>query len=295
MSSEADRNPSRCPISVVIATRDDYGAVTGVLDALLPQLAETGGEVVVACGSGQEAPVGPPVTWLALEDDNILNLRRAGMARARGEIIAVGEDHLVPTPGWCAAVLRAHAEHPNAAVVVGCLANGTDRTVAGRANFLGFAAPFTVPMPRLPDRPPPISAVSFRRQALRGVDGNPGCIESELLPRLFSEGRMVPDDRIVSLHYQDHGSWWAVTNAFIGARANYGYSTSALDPTGRRRVARWVAARLGLRQWGEAWAARHQANGPIDLALIAVINAATAAGALLGALAGPGRAAERVA
>jgi hypothetical protein len=192
-------------------------------------------------------------------------------------------------------VLRAHAERPEAEVVVGCLANGTDRTVAGRANFLGFAAPFTVPMPRLPDRPPPISAVSFKRRALGGVGGNPGCIESELLPRLFTEGQMVADDRIVSLHYQDHGPWWAVANAFTNARANYGYSASALDPGARRRVARWVAANLVPRQWREAWTAHQQANGPADLALIAAINAATAAGALLGTFAGPGRAAERVA
>jgi len=290
-----ERQAHGCTITVVVATRDGYEQLAPILDALVPQVDDVGGEVIVACGSGRGAPVGPPVTWLAVDDVNLLNLRRLAVARARGDIIAFGEDHLVPGPGWCAAVVRAHAEHPAAAAVVGCLANGTDRTVSGRANFLGFAAPFTSPMPILPTRPPPVSVLSFKRQALDGVDGNAGCIESALLPQLFREGRMVPDDRIVGLHYQDHGWRWSVANAFVNARANYGYSASALDPAGRRGVARWITTRMVPRQWREARAARHLSRGPGDLVLVAVINAATATGALTGTFAGPGRAAERVA
>ncbi len=203
----------------------------------------------------------------------------------------------MPRSDWCEAVLRAHRQHPDAPVVAGCLVNGTRDTVSGRANFLAFAAPFMPPM-RSIDRPPPISVLSFKRDALRGAGSSPGAVESHLVPQLFGEGAMVLDDRIVVEHFQDHGVRWTLMNAFFNTRANYGYARSLPENerhSPRRARLRWMVTGMSVSQWREAWAARHEFERVADVVLVAAVCVATAAGAFFGELAGPGRAAERVA
>jgi hypothetical protein len=237
------------------------------------------------------------VRWIPVWDANLLRLRSLAVRSARGAVIAIGEDHSVPTPGWCAAILRAHAEHPAAAAVAGCLVNATDRTVAGRANFLAFAAQYAPPMPSLPDnQPPPASTLSFKRDALAALDDAPGSLESEVIPRLFREGRITPDDRVVVEHHQDFGILWSVGNSFASARSSYGYARPRLEPAQRWEVVRWVLTRMPAVLWRDTRDARGKVQRlGRDLPAIAVIQAAAVAGGAVGTLAGPGRAPERVA
>jgi hypothetical protein len=285
------------PLTVVVATRDGASPLKTVLAALTPQLRASGADAVVICGSGEAAPAGldGDVTWITTEGRNILELRQIAIDRARGAVLAFGEDHAVPGPGWVDAILRAHREHPYAAMVVGCLVNATDGTVAGRANFLAFAAPFTPPMKELPGRPPPLSTVSIKHREVEFPFVNPGDIESVLVPKLMEEGGAVCDDRIVVHHHQDHGVRWSVVNAFVNARANYGYAHESVTRARRNEVLRWVCSTLWIRQIGEVWAGRRMMRSPIDLVLGAVLAAATTLGAIVGTVTGPGRAAERVA
>jgi hypothetical protein len=280
------------PLTVVIAVREGLDEIEPVLAQLVPQLRETGAEAVVVGRASGPAPAG--VRVVTVDDDNIYRLRLLGLQAARGEVAAVGEDHAVPRPGWCAAVIRAHAEQPEAPAIAGCLVNATDRTVSGRGNFLAFAAPYAPPMPALPAlRPPPISALSFKRAALSGV-GEIGEIEADLIPRLFAEGRMGSDDRIVLDHYQDHGSLWAVRNSFHSARSSYGYAAAGDDRAQRLATARWSLANWPRRLFREA----RESDGAAarrDLALVACVATAAGVGGAMGALAGPGRSPERVA
>ncbi len=282
------------PLSVVVASREGPAALRAQIDPLVPQIREIGGEIVLVTAVGDSTTFADDVVvHLVVADANMLALRRAGFARARGRVIAVGEDHAVPAPDWAAAIIRAHDEHPDAPAVVGCLVNATDATVAGRANFIGFAAAFTPPLTSI-DRPPPVSVTSFKRGALDGAADNPGGIESQLLPRLFDEGQLALDDRIVAWHHQDHGAWWTLTNAFSNTRANYGYA----QPAGageRRAVTRWIVTTMLVRQWREAWSARREFRSVADPVFTALVCLATTAGALVGNLGGPGRAAEHVA
>jgi hypothetical protein len=285
------------PLTVVVATRDGARPLETVLAVLTPQLRASGADAVVICGSGEAAPAGldGAVTWIATEGRNILELRQIAIGRARGAVLAFGEDHAVPGPGWVDSILRAHREHPYAAMVVGCLVNATDGTVAGRANFLAFAAPFTPPMKALPGRPPPLSTVSIKQRELEFPFVNPGDIESVLVPKLIEEGGAVCDDRIVAHHWQDHGVRWSVVNAFVNARANYGYAHESVTRDRRNEILRWICSTLWIRQIGEVWAARPMMRSPLDFVLGVVLSAATTLGAIVGTVAGPGRAAERVA
>jgi hypothetical protein len=195
-------------------------------------------------------------------------------------------------------VIRAHAEHPQAAAVVGCLVNATDAPLAGRANFRAFASPWQPPMPELPSgRPPPSSTLSFKRAALAGIESQaPGWFEAGLIPSLFAAGKMVADERIVVDHFQDHGSIWSIRNSYDSARSSYAYERAQLDRAGRRKLARWTISGIprGLR--AEARAASNGARMPLpERALIALIAIAAGVGASAGTLLGPGRSADRVA
>jgi hypothetical protein len=281
----------RPPLSVVIPTREDLDELEPVLAALEEQAARTGTEVIVVGRVKARAP-----RWVRVieaQDDDIFRLRMLGLREARGDVVAIGEDHAVPREDWCEAIVRAHAEHPDVPAVVGSMRNATAATIGGRANFLAFAAPFEAPMPALrARRPPPSSIVSFKASALETAREEPGHLEATLIPRLFEEGRMVADERVLIDHFQDHGLRWAVVNAFHSARASYGTARAGLDSEARLRTARWSLVNWPRRIMGEARAAT---GSRADLAAVAAIAAAAAAGAASGALAGPGRSPARVA
>lgn len=288
---------ARPSLSVVIPAREGLAEIAPVLAALETEAQDAGIEVVVAGPASGEAPPAW-VRLIEMDDPNIMALRRRGLLEARGEIVAIGEDHAVPRPGWCRDVIRAHTEHPEAAVVIGCLSNATDETVAGRANFLAFAAAWQPPMPELPShRPAPSSTMTFKRSAYEGLERQPlGWFEATLIPALFRAGRMVADDRIVVDHYQDHGAVWSVVNAFHSARSSYGSDRARLGSAERRRVARWALAETPRGLWREARAGAGAKGMSAPVAtLVAVTASAAGLGAILGSLVGPGRSAERVA
>ncbi len=284
---------SRPPLSIVVTARHGLDEVGELLEVLVPEAEGVGAEIVLVGGPAR--PVPEAVHHIPLDDANLLRLRARGVSEARGEIVAIGEDHAIPVPGWCEAVIRAHAESPDAAAIVGCLVNATPDTVAGRGNFLAFAAPWQPPMPELPShRPPPVSTLSFKRSALGGLDGVPGRLESKLMPELFKRGEMAADDRVVVDHYQDHGIMWSIKNGFDNSRSSYGYLGMTLGPAERRRVARWVARNIPRRTLAEARAANGEKHRA-DLVLVALIAAAAAAGGVIGTLNGPGRSPDRTA
>ncbi|HVU72914.1 MAG TPA: hypothetical protein VHE83_08125 [Mycobacteriales bacterium] len=280
------------PLTVVLPAREGLASVEAVLDALRPQALATGTEVIVV--GPVDAPLPDGVHAIRMASDDIFALRQAGYEQARGAVVATGEDHAVPRPDWCAAIIRAHAEHPEVPMVVGCLANGTARTLAGRANFLAFAAPFEPPMPALRGgRPAPSSALSVKRAVLEDCRGRKGHFEAEVIPRLFADGAFVSDDRIVADHHQDHGLRWAVVNGYHSARSSYGLGRSGIAARTRVRLAGWAVLAWPRRIMREAMASRSRARG--DLAGVAPIALAVGVGAALGLLVGPGRSPDRVA
>jgi hypothetical protein len=287
---------SRPPISVVIPTREGRAATARFLDALVPQVEAVHGEIVVVDCRGERSFDEPPIRWISTADPNLLRMRATAARAGQGEIIAIGEDHAFPRPGWCEAILRAHTEHPEAAAIVGSLINVTTATVAGRANFLAFAAPYTPPMSVLPtDRPPPVSTLSFKRHELSDLGEAPGSLETDLVPRLFFGGRMVADPRIQVDHCQDHGLWWSVRNLYSVTRAAYGFAQDRDSPQRRREIVRWLvrtAPRSHLRDaravTGRGFRAR------VDLGATGLVCVAGALGGIVGTYAGPGRAPDRM-
>jgi hypothetical protein len=285
------------PLSVVIATRGHVTEMRYVLDALLPQIRDVGGEVVVVAGHDDADAAMQDLRWISVPGEkNLLRLRAIGLRAARGGVIATGEDHAVPGPDWCAAILRAHGEHPAAAAVAGCVVNGTPNRVSASANFLSYAAPYMPPMSAMPNMPPPYTVLSFKRAALAELDDRPGMLEARLVPELFERGAMVADDRVVIAHYQDLNLVQAIDNVYSAARCSYGYALAGADRARRREVARWIVKNVPRIHLGEA--RKRVPTGPRGWPLLgnlSVLVAATAIGGAIGALFGPGRTPDRTA
>ncbi|MGA2471175.1 MAG: hypothetical protein ABSG64_10845 [Solirubrobacteraceae bacterium] len=265
-----------------------------MLASLMPQARSTGAEILIVGATDGVTNTG--VRLVAVDDDDMLRLRMVGAHEARGEIVAFGEDHAIPRADWCEAIIRAHAERPDMAVIVGCFCNGTSATLAGRANFFSYASPYGAPMPVLPQlRPPPISLLSFRRRALEGACEEVGDLEAILVPKLFDDGQMAANDRVLADHYQDHGVWWSIVNGFNSARASYGYQRRRLSWRARIEQARWSIIHWPPRLLGEAReATRGEPGRGWLLAVVGMIVAATAVGAAMGSLLGPGSSPDRV-
>jgi hypothetical protein len=291
-----DQNDVMRPtLSLVVPTRHGWPAVEPLVTAMLPELRDVEGElVVVGLGNGPDPKPPAGVRAIPVSDDDMLRLRLRAVREARGSIVAIGEDHSLPARGWWKAVLRAHAEHPTSPAIVGCLVNDANQSASGRANFIAFAGPYIPPMPAVPNwRPPPLSTLSLKREALSALDDRPGSLDG-LANRLFEEGQMVADDGIVIHHDQDLGVAGSIRNAYTVTRAAYGYSVDRLEPGRRREVVRWVVTHLPQMVWRMGRARqpptpRRQA----ELAIVAAMATANAAGAVVGSIAGHGKAPER--
>jgi hypothetical protein len=286
---------ARPTLTVIVPAREGLNEIGPVLDALLPQARLTGTEILVV--GPLSGPTAAPVRFVRVDDPNIYRLHMIGIREALGEIVAIGEDHALPHPDWCEAVIRAHAEHPDVPAIAGCLTNGTDRTLSGRGHFLAIAGPYASPMPVLPaHRPPPASTLSVKREALSEACQMLGRFETVLLPRLFAEGRVVADDRIVVDHHQDHGVLGSAALGFHAARSSYGYQRADLRPAERLRQACWSIVHWPRRMFSEALAGTGgRPASRAELAIVALVAIASGLGAALGSIAGPGGSPARTA
>ena len=113
-------------------------------------------EVLVACGHDVATPEpAPPCRVVHYPGADVFELRAASVAHARGDVVAILEDHNYPLDDFSARVLAAFDEHPDADGVVGTATNGA-LGVLDRASFLLTWGPFLAPMPEVTlDRSPP--------------------------------------------------------------------------------------------------------------------------------------------
>jgi glycosyltransferase involved in cell wall biosynthesis len=121
-------------LSVVVASFRELDLLAQCLDSLRPQCARHGAELIVA-RANREAPAALGVVTegcrvvSAPSDAGVPRLRGEGLAQARGEWVAITEDHCVADPGWLDA-FRA-AQGPGFQVLGGSMGNarperGTD-------------------------------------------------------------------------------------------------------------------------------------------------------------------------
>ncbi len=218
-------------ISVIVATIERWPAVRTCLDRLTPQIASTGGELILADGTPDgsgvphEAVRGKygSLRTLAVPGSSVFALRAEAARRSRGPILAFTENHCEVGPDWVRRLLDAHHVHPDRDMVSGCVTNGSSDGLVDWANFLMTFAEFLPPAPTRPlKRTPPMSNASFRRRVLLGDEMPEGWLELVLAPTLFHERRMHFDEQITVGHVQPRNLRAAWAAHFHNGRSSAG-------------------------------------------------------------------------
>jgi hypothetical protein len=135
-------------LSVVLTTRRGWAPVAATLRCLAEQTVAERIELVLV-SLAPEPPGEPPPEIARLAGHRVVALpgagtvaeaNAAGALASRAPVVAFGEDHSFPLPGWAEALLARHEEPW--AVVGPLVRNANPRTATSRADFLLGYGPF---------------------------------------------------------------------------------------------------------------------------------------------------------
>ncbi len=197
------------PVSVVIPTRVGWPDMRISVDAVLPQIQESGGQLVIADASGRPTPdwaSSDGTVWLSMPDAPGYALRQAGYAAAQAPLVAVTEDHCAPAPDWLREIISEHAQDPDADVIFGVVENGTpDHLIDWALYGVGYLA-WAPPSP-LESGSPGHANLSFKARTFGEVrPTGDSVLEFRYIDELRRAGRrVVASDRLRVTHYQSAG------------------------------------------------------------------------------------------
>lgn len=294
---------TRPPLSVVIATTKPWPEIRATLDSLLPQARALGAEVIVADGDGHglpDPPALPEVVRLREVGVSVFRLRALGRERARGEVVAITEDHCRLRDDWCAAVVASHRRHPEADVIGGVVENGATGNAIDWAQFLVANGPFMGPLrPGTPQRLPGQANLSYKRRALPPDPLDRGVLETFENRPLAAGGRLLVDDALVVEHVQSVGLRGSCALNYHNGRSIAGFRLAHMSAAERLvrlggvvvlpvyMLMRTLAAVLPKR--------RHVREVLASLPFLALFLCCHAAGEAVGYVAGPGSSPARLA
>jgi len=117
-------------LSVVLATIEPWPDLARCLAVLEPQVAAVGGEIIVGDGHGAAldaamVAASDRLSWVRIPGASVFELRARAVEAARGEFIALTEDHCIVGADWCAQILEAFRLNPDAMGVTGPVLNGS--------------------------------------------------------------------------------------------------------------------------------------------------------------------------
>jgi Glycosyl transferase family 2 len=163
-----------------------------------------------------------------------------GLTEARGDVVAITEDHCHVAPDWCEQVLAAHTRRPDVVAIAGPITNGAASRVMDRASF------FLVHAQNVPEHdgrpsdwfPPAGSNTSYKRDRILRFAKQLGDLELVVVPQLWAQGLLALDDYVVVAHAQSMGAAQHVMNHFHLARSHAGLVAERGAPASRRALAR---------------------------------------------------------
>lgn len=294
---------SKYAISVVVPSMRGWPVMRLSVDALLPQVRSAAGQLIVADGSGGEMPAelkgATDIIWLSLPGAGVFELRQAAYRRADAQIIASTEDHCRPADDWVDAVLRAHAEHPTAAMIFGPVGNGSTRHLIDWALYcVGYGA-WAPPLATGERQNPGHANTSWKRWAFSRLQPEPDhVIEFRFNDALRSSGeQVVGDDRLRVEHFQCDGIGPTSRLMFHNGRVIAGLRRNRMGASDWfRAVAPPVIA---IKRWAVTMRQTLPRRGLRGVALrssglIAVLHFVHALGESVGYFAGPGDSARHL-
>jgi hypothetical protein len=235
------------PFTAVVGTIQGWPDIEPNVRSLEVAAGRVGGEVIVVDGSGQPAPppgaLGPAVCWIAEPGTSVFRGRLRGYRKARGEIVAITEDHCLAPPSWAERMIAGHREHPEAAAIGGSVENGASRSAMDWASFIIVQVAVMAPIRSgVAARLSGAVNVSYKRRALDAVDDNDGMGVMDGLHQaaLLRKGeRLVADDRIRIVHDQSLGFRGTTAIHFHAGRTMSAFRRQTMGP---REWARFVGA-----------------------------------------------------
>jgi len=145
-------HPDSTPaLSIVVATRRPWPGLRGLLESVGEQAREVGAEIVIADGGPGALPDGPApagIRCLRESGASVLRLRALGLEAARGDVVALTEDHCRVGPSWCRTVLELHRAEGDVAAIGGAVENAATDSLVSRLHFLTAYGVFLRPLPK---------------------------------------------------------------------------------------------------------------------------------------------------
>jgi len=228
------------PLTIVVGTIQGWPEIAGNLETMRAAARRAGGEVLVADGSGRAAPaedLGPEARWISIPGASVFQLRAIAYQAARGEVVAITEDHCRVPADWGERMVDAHRRHPEAAAVGGAVENSATASRIDWASFfivqVASVAPLRQPSPT---RLAGAVNVSYKRHALAMLEDHDGMGAMDVLHQQQLRGageRLLADDAIRVQHDQSLG--------FRG--------TTAIHYHAGRTMAGFRRQRMGPREW----------------------------------------------
>jgi hypothetical protein len=292
------------PLTIVIATKEAWPHVRDTLEAVRDQAEAVGAEVILADGHGRALPDDgscAQVTWIREPGASVFRLRALGITRARGDVIAVTEDHCLPAPDWCETLIRLHRERPDAAVIGGAIENGSTTRIVDWASFLLSSAPAMRPLlSRSYGRIATPGNISYKRRAIPQYVLPTGVLELAVNRTLRARGeRLIADDRLVVHHIQSFSLPQACQAHFHNGRSLAGFRKGFVSPTERLLRLGACAVLPGWLLWRSlgALCSKRRAldRALVGLPALVLFAYCHAVGELFGYLAGPGNSPQRIA
>jgi hypothetical protein len=221
------------PITALIATIRGWPQCREAVRLIADQVFPVGGEFVVVDASRNPPPtddemtqMGGRINWISMPGKSVFQLRRAAYRAARGDVVAITEDHCYVEPDWVERILAAHQRYPNAAAVGGAVLNNTDEKLVDWAAFFLTQGPFMPPVGSgVAERISGPANVSYKRYILDrlGGDEENGVIDFLELPDALEGEELVADDSIRVRHNQSQGLLGTSLAEFDNGRTIAGY------------------------------------------------------------------------
>ncbi len=270
-------------------------------EAVLSQLGDSDGELIVADASGLPVPemaANENVRWLNLLRVPSYGLRQAGYRRARAPIVAITEDHCIPAADWLSAIIAEHERESRAAVVYGVVANGSREKIVDWALYSVGYLPWAPPMPAGRGAPGHAN-LSFKRWVFEvSPPLDDQVLEFRYVAALRDAGfRVIATNRTAVTHYQSAGLAATTRLLFHNGRLIAGLRRRRMTPRDwvRTLAPGLIAIHRTLRT---AQVARTkpdiEARVLSSLPIVAVLHAAHALGEGVGYLGGPGNSGQQL-
>ncbi len=293
-------------LSVVLASVNGWSLLGPTLRSLDAQPERGRMEVIVVEAVGGETrrrllAHRPGVEVVAVDGKKTIPaLRHLGVTRARGDLVAILEDHGEVSPGWASALIDAHEAAPSWGAVGGTVENGRDGLVNWAAFFCEYA-PYMGPVVEGESADLPGNNIAYKRPHLlrHAHELEQGRWESWINDRLRADGvPIATTNRAPVRHIKPFRLGHFLTQRFHFARSYAGMRR--VDQSPARRLIYGVGslalpALLTARVTKTALAKRRDLGRFVAcLPLIALFFTVGAAGEMVGYLVGPGDSLSRV-